>query len=57
MDDNMITDAQRREIIHMLEWAEWAIRDHMEASVGEPWEAEAEEELRALHALWDSIRA
>lgn len=60
-----ITESQRREIMQMLEWAEWAIREHMERDTAAGLRPEAvglrraalEQENAAMGELWDAVNA
>lgn len=43
-----ITEEQRREILHMLEWAQYAIEAHSRFP-------EVEQDLHDCGALWDAL--
>jgi hypothetical protein len=50
-----ITESQRRDLMQMLEWAEWALNEHTREAKGKPWEESLRAEQSACGYLWDML--
>lgn len=50
-----ITESQRADLLHMLEWAEWAINEHLSREEGKPWAEHLSAEKSACGYLWDTL--